>query len=332
MRHARLAITLAVAAAALCSAAPAALAYGWPLKPFHKAHPIRGNFGDPRTIFSDGFSADGLNGACACSFHNGLDISGVPGQAVYPVVSGVASVPDMAAVTVRASGGRVFKYMHITPTVYDGQRVKAYKTVLGHIDAVASHVHFSEIDNTIVINPLGTKHLTPYNDHTKPRVASLLLRTPSGKTFASHGVAGSVELVAQAYDMPALPVPGSWYGYPVAPAVVSWALLSGSHYVVQPTVVVDFRYTLPLPRQFWKIYARGTYQNKPRFGNQQFREWPGRFEFRLTRGLFDTRKLADGTYTLRVSVQDTAGNRTTSNESITVCNADPASCAQPPRP
>ena len=47
--------------------------------------------------------------------------------------------------------------MHITPSVYDGQRVTAYKTVLGHIDAVASHVHFSEIDNTIVINPLGTQ-------------------------------------------------------------------------------------------------------------------------------------------------------------------------------
>ncbi len=149
-----------VAVAALClAAAPAALAYGWPLKPFHKAHPIRGNFGDPRTIFSDPFQPSGVFGGCACSFHNGLDIAGVPGQAVYPVVSGVARVPDLSAVTVRASRGRVFKYMHITPTVYDGQRVTAYKTVIGHIDAVASHVHFSEIDNTIVINPLGTQHL-----------------------------------------------------------------------------------------------------------------------------------------------------------------------------
>jgi hypothetical protein len=163
-------------------------------------------------------------------------------------------------------------------------------------------------------------------------VASLLLRTPSGKAFATHGVAGSVELVAQAFDMPALPVPGAWYGYPVAPAYISWALLSGNRYVVPQTTVVDFRYTLPLPREFWKIYARGTYQNKPRFGNQQYRDWPGRFEFRLTRGLFDTRKLADGTYTLRVYVEDTAGNKTTSNEAITVCNADPASCTGPPSP
>jgi len=320
-----------VAVAALClGAAPAALSYGWPLKPFHKAHPIRGNFGDPRTVFTDPFEPSGVFGGCACSFHNGLDISGVPGQAVYPVVSGVAHVPDLSAVTVRAGGGRVFKYMHITPTVYEGQRVTAYKTIIGHIDAVASHVHLSEIDNSIVINPLGTRHLRPYVDHTKPHVASLLLREPSGKVFETHGIAGSVELVAQAYDLPALPVPGAWYGYPVAPAVVSWALLSGNHYVVQPTTVVDFRYTLPLPREFWNIYARGTYQNKPRFGNQQYHDWPGHFQFKLTRGLFDTRKLADGTYTLRVTVEDTAGNKTTNAEAITICNADPTSCVVPP--
>jgi hypothetical protein len=325
-------LPLLVAVVACAAAVPSALSYGWPLKPFHKAHPIRGNFGDPRTVFSDPFEPDGLDGSCACSFHNGLDISGVPGQAVYPVVSGVAHVPDLAAVTVRSSGDRAFQYWHITPTVYDGQRVTAYRTVLGHIDGVASHVHFSEIDSSVVINPVGTHHLRPYSDRTKPRVESLLLRGPSGQVFKSRGVAGSVELVAQAYDMPALPVPGSWYGYPVAPAVVSWALLSGNRYVVQPTVVVDFRYTLPLPRFFWSVYARGTYQNKPRFGNQQYHEWRGRFEYRLTPGLFNTRKLADGTYTLRVTVEDTGGNRVSHSEALTVCNADPTSCTTPPPP
>jgi hypothetical protein len=325
-------LSLLVVAVACLAAAPSVLAYGWPLKPFHQAHPIRGNFGDPRTIFSDPFAPNGVNGGCACSFHNGLDISGEPGQAVYPVVSGVAHVTDLAAVTVRSSGGRIFKYMHITPTVYDGQRVTAYKTVLGHIDAVASHVHFSEIDSRVVVNPLGTRHLKPYRDTTKPRVPSLLLRAANGETFKTRGVAGSVELVAEAYDMPALPVPGAWYGYPVAPAMVSWGLLAGSRYAVGPTVVVDFRYTIPFNQDFWKFYARGTYQNKPRFGNQQYRAWPGRFEFRLTRGLFDTRRLDDGTYTLRVMVEDTAGNRVTHSEPVTICNADPASCTEPPSP
>ena len=319
-----------VLAYAACVAAPSALAYGWPLKPFHKAHPIRGNFGDPRTVFTDPFDPTGVLGGCACSFHNGLDISGVPGQAVYPVVSGTAHVTELSAVTVRASNGRAFMYVHITPVVYDGQPVTAYKTVLGHIDAVASHVHFAEIDNTIVINPLGTHHLQPYSDRTKPKVATLLLLAPDGQEFKSRGIAGSVDLVAQAYDTPALPVPGTWYGYPVAPAVVRWALLSGSHYVIPAATAVDFRYTAPLPRYFWQVYARGTYQNKPRFGNHQYREWPGRFEFRLTQKPLNTRKLADGNYTLRVTVEDTAGNETTHSEVITVCNADPTSCTTPP--
>ena len=190
-------------------------------------------------------------------------------------------------------------------------------------------MHLSEIDNSIVINPLGTHHLTPYADHTKPKVASLLLLEPNGKAFQTRGIAGSVELIAQAYDMPALPVPGIWFGYPVAPAVVSWALLSGNRYVVQPTTVVDFRYTLPLPRRVLERLRTRHVPEQAAFGNQQFRTWPGRFEFKLTRGLFDTRKLADGTYTLRVTVEDTAGNKTTNAEAITMCNADPTSYGRP---
>ena len=277
-------IALLIAAAACLAVAPAALSYGWPLKPFHKAHPIRGNFGDPRTIFSDPFQPSGVLGGCACSFHNGLDISGDPARPCIPSSPGwpVSATCPRSPCTHQAA--RAFKYMHITPTVYDGQRVTAYKTVIGHIDAVAAHVHLSEIDNSIVINPLGTHHLTPYADHTKPKVASLLLLEPNGKAFQTRGIAGSVELIAQAYDMPALPVPGIWFGYPVAPAVVSWALLSGNHYVVQPTTVVDFRYTLPLPRQFWNVYARGTYQNKPRFGNQQFPDLAGPFRVQADAG------------------------------------------------
>jgi murein DD-endopeptidase MepM/ murein hydrolase activator NlpD len=320
-------LAFAAALVGALAAAPSALAYGWPLKPFHKPHPIRGNFGDPRTVFFDPFEPDGLLGAGAFSFHNGLDISGIPGQAVYPVVSGIARVPDMASVTVRTPGGRVFKYMHITPTVYEGQRVTAYKTVLGHIDAVAAHVHFSEINGSIVVNPLGTRHLKPYVDHTKPKVVTLLYK---GRELTTTGVAGSVDLAVEAYDTPALAVPDAWFGYPVAPAVVSWSLAASTGgFVVQPTVVVDFRYTLPLNKNFWRVYARGTYQNKPRFGNRQFRATPGKYDFRLTQVPLDTRRLADGSYTLKVTVEDVAGNRTTHTETMTVCNVDPASCTTP---
>jgi hypothetical protein len=311
--------------------APSALAYGWPLKPFHRAHPIRGNFGDPRTVFTDPFEPSGIYGGGAFSFHNGIDISAAPGQPVYPVVSGIAHVRNMSSVSVKVSRDRVFKYMHITPDVYDGQRVTAYKTVLGHVDGIAEHVHLSEIDGSAVVNPIGTHHLVPYRDRTKPKVVSVLLLGANGRKLESRGVTGSVEIAAETYDTPALPVPGTWFGYPVAPAYVSWSLVSSAgRVVVRPTVVADFRYTIPPNRDFWRVYARGTYQNKPRFATEQFRTLPGRFDFRLTPRTLDTHRLPDGAYTVKVTAGDTAGNRTTHSMTFTVCNSNPASCTTPP--
>ena len=296
----------------------------------HKAHPIRGNFGDPRTVFTDPFDPSGLFGGGAFSFHNGLDIAAAAGQPVYPVASGTAHVPDMAAVSVRSSRGRVFKYMHITPDVYEGQKVRAYKTVLGHVDGVAQHVHLSEIDRSVVVNPLGTHHLVPYRDSTKPRVAALILAPPNGQQLKTRGVTGTIEIAAEVYDVPALPVPGAWHGYPVAPAYVEWSLTSSTARAIIPlTTVADFRYTIPSNRAFWHIYARGTYQNKPRFGAQQFRTWPGRYAFKLTPTALDTRKIPDGAYVARIVAADTAGNRAVHSESFTVCNADPATCTTP---
>jgi hypothetical protein len=331
MRAVKRKLLLPAVLLAAISWAPTTLGYSWPLKPFHRAHPIRGNFGDPRTVFTDSFQPDGIFGGGAFSFHNGLDISAAPGQPVYPVASGVAHVPDMAAVTVKSSGGRVFKYMHITPVVYEGQWVIAHRTVLGHVDGVAQHVHFSEIDGSVVVNPLGTHHLVPYRDTTKPKIATVALLGANGRQLKTRGATGSIELAAEVYDTPALPVPGAWFGYPVAPAYVYWSMLSATgKIIVFPKTVADFRYTIPRNRAFWRVYARGTYQNKPRFGSQQFRTLAGRFEFRLTPKPLDTRKLADGVYAVQVVAEDSAGNRTFHTQMITVCNADPASCTTHP--
>jgi hypothetical protein len=323
---------LLVALLALC-VAPAGAAYTWPLKPFRKAHAIRGYFGDPRTVFQGTFDPDGIDSEGAFSFHNGVDISAVPGQAVYPVTSGVARVPNMTTVVVRSSNHRTFKYQHLAPDVYDGQRVFARRTVLGHVDAVAGHVHLSEIDRTVVVNPLQRGHLSPYRDTTVPKVESVMLRTARGRELKGRGLTGDVEIVAEAYDMPNLPVPGSWFGYPVAPALVLWSMTNEQGaFVVLPTVVADFRFTLPPRRDFWRVYARGTYQNKPRFGWQQFLTLPGRFEFKLTHSPLDTNRLPDGAYLIRVTVEDTAGNSSTREQPITICNADPSSCTPPPAP
>jgi hypothetical protein len=61
LRSFRLGLALLGLVAAL-AAASGASAYPWPVKPFDKQHPIRGFFGDPRTVFQNGVLAGGFDG------------------------------------------------------------------------------------------------------------------------------------------------------------------------------------------------------------------------------------------------------------------------------
>src|SRR5262245_35560893 len=51
-------------------------AYGWPVKPFDRQHPVRGVFGDPRI------------GETSHSFHFGVDVSAPDGTPVYATATG----------------------------------------------------------------------------------------------------------------------------------------------------------------------------------------------------------------------------------------------------
>ena len=64
--------------AATRSASPST--YGWPVKPFHAQHPVRGFFGDPRI----GMTPSGMTH----TFHFGIDISCPDGTPVYATMSG----------------------------------------------------------------------------------------------------------------------------------------------------------------------------------------------------------------------------------------------------
>jgi len=121
-----------VAFVAALTFAGGASAYGWPVRPFNKPHPIRGGFGDPRTVFSLGFFSNPWEGPGSFSFHNGIDISARPDTPVYPVTSGIARVMGAGQVDVESpltnATRRVFQYEHITPHVQGGQRVVARKS------------------------------------------------------------------------------------------------------------------------------------------------------------------------------------------------------------
>ena len=113
---------------ALCASATAS-AYPWPVKPFKEQHPIRANFGDPRTVFLNTMLTDGLQGPGTFLFHNGIDIAAPGGTPVYPVISGKVRYIDESAISVKTEGRGVFQYFHLVVKVRDGQHVVAGKTM-----------------------------------------------------------------------------------------------------------------------------------------------------------------------------------------------------------
>ncbi len=325
MRRLLLVLLLALALPSTASAA-----YSWPLRPFNKQHPIRGFFGDPRTVFEDGVLAGGFDGPGFFSFHQGIDIAAPNGTPVYPVMSGTAHY--LGAETMNVAVGKVngvdttFQYFHITPIVGEGAHVIARKTVIGYVARPYGHVHLTEIDGSQAVNPLQKGHLTPYVDHTKPVVQDELFRNSSGLIQTPLGLCGRVEIDADAYDKPPVPVPGSFHDLPVAPAFVRWQIEHVNGKVVVPwRVTADFRKTLPSNAHFSDVYAKGTYENSPRFGNQQYTAMPGRYLF-LLEGNFDTTSLANGVYELSVYAADVRGNHTTHTERFSVLNARNGVC------
>ena len=198
------------------------------------------------------------------------------------------------------------------------------------------HVHISEIDGTKAVNPLQPGHLTPYRDYTKPVIRDIAVRNQTGEVQTPLGLCGRIELDADAYDEPPVAVPGKFQGLPVAPSLVRWTVTSlGGTAVVPWRTAADFRTTLPSNARFWDTYAKGTYQNAPRFGREQYTSMPGRFLFQLA-GSYDTTALGNGVYIVTVLVGDGHGHKTVDTQRFSVLNARngvcPASLPAPPGP
>src|SRR3954470_11754673 len=160
-------------------------AYGWPVKPFDRQHPVRAFLHDPRI---------GAGGSRA--FHFGIDVAAPDGTPVYAVEGGtVFTSPGSLAVKVRP--GLVFGYWHIDPLVPNHALVRQHQ-LLGHIAPGWGHVHFAERIGNDYANPLRPGGLGPYTDPLAPTVAEIsLVRTRTG-----------VGILGNAYDTTCPPVPG----------------------------------------------------------------------------------------------------------------------------
>ena len=316
----RFRLPLILAAFVAAFASPSASAYPWPIKPFNKQHPIRAYFGDPRTRFLNTMLTDGLDGPGVFQFHNGIDIAAPADTPVYPVVSGTARVISADALAVKTNDDRTFQYFHIVPLVVNGQHVVAKRTLMGYVMAAYNHVHLTEIRGTKVWNPISPQGIAPYEDRTVPEVDGISMRPArSLVAFDPAKVCGTVSLVAAAHDITPLAVVGLFAGFPVSPARVTWSLARvGAAPLVRNAVAADFRFTLPPQRRFWSVYARGSFQNAPRFSNRQF-FMPGTFLYNLA-GSLDTRRYRNGVYTVTVTVSDSSGNSSDAQQRFTIVN------------
>ena len=282
-RLARIACALITLALILPAAAGA---YSWPLRPFYKAHVIRGYFNDPRKV------------GTTTSFHFGVDIVAADLEPVYAVEAGRARVRTSSVSVV--ARGRTLSYWHIQPAVHNGQFV-SFHQVVGYIEPGMEHLHLAEFRNGSYVNPLRMGGLAPFIDDTVPRiptityyVAGTVLPIPVAE------VRGTVDLTADAYDVPPLPKPQpEWVDTRLAPALVRWRIVQGHTVVQHWRTAADFR-TFLLPSSLFSfVYAPGTYQNRP--------NRPGRYEYFLAQN-FDTRTLPNGLYNVEVEAWDTQEN------------------------
>jgi hypothetical protein len=280
------------------STTQAPCAYGWPVKPFGRQHPVRGLFGDPRIGRAD-------DGSVSRQFHFGIDISAPNGTPVYATRSGTVSLPHPGVVAI-LSGSSEFSYWHVIPTVRSGMHAVAYRTVIGRIEKPWAHVHFSERVDGIYLNPLRPGALGPYADGTRPTVEAI--------RFARDG-SGRLDLVAEVFDDTPLPVARPWTGKPVMPAIVRWRLLGPEVAASGWSTAIDLRQTIPDASSFFAFYADGT--------RQDHASVQGLYCVYLTRDL-DLRALPNGRYAVEVVASDGHGNSASSVARFAVRNGSAA--------
>lgn len=295
-------LTLVAVVAATFVAAPAAHAYSWPVKPFHRPHAVRAGFGDPR--FHVGETSE------ISAFHFGVDIVAPDGTPVYAVEPGWVVRRYATSVTIGRASGRRFGYWHVRPVVRSGTYVHIHQ-LIGHVLEGWGHVHFAESMRGRYRDPLRKGALTPFVDHTVPVVDSVALVDLQDSPIDPTHVSGLVSVVAEAYDTPPILPPAPWDVARLAPASVRWKLLDATGAVVARDTAVDFADGLPDSSLYDFVYAPGTYQNKP--------HRPGRYLFWVIPYL-DSTQYPDGAYTLQVDAADTRGNVGTATLALTIAN------------
>jgi murein DD-endopeptidase MepM/ murein hydrolase activator NlpD len=254
---------------------------GWPLRPFHRQHPLRAGINELRTG----------------SMHSGIDIQARNGQAVYAMQSGRAKVVRQGFDTYVLVGR--FAYYHVRPWVTEGQHVSAYSTVLGQVITPGGHVHVTDLRGKTELNPLRPRGrvVGPWRDRAAP-----VIGTPS---FRAGG-----QVTVQVYD-PQTYVRRTTYRTPVlAPAALAYRVsrarggraVTGLRWALRGTHVYPFS----LRHRIYAPGARGGGFTCFAYHPRCTPNW----HYRLAGGLAPRLRLRPGIYRLHIYAWDWAGNTT----------------------
>jgi hypothetical protein len=319
---------------------------GWPVKPLHSQHPIRGSFLDPRP--------DPELGAI---YHDGIDVAvrddrpepGAPAGRTHRVHA-IEGGPVFLATRPGARGfARIghFGYGHIDPLVLTGETVVPGQHI-GWTFTGDWHVHLSEFvftsGRSIVVNPLrpGGK-VQPFVDEARPEIREIRFYTPTapawsrrpttsvarlpqaGTRLRRDRLSGRVDVRVRVSD------PQSFVGWFVE---LPW--LAAPHHPFGLSVrIVDratgrlvrrreaFRAEQVLDQPAGLHFAPGTEQNLPAGGCMQRHaamRCDGVYWFRVFPRFWDTTRLPDGRYDVRVRALDAAGNVATAGVTVTIAN------------
>ena len=319
-RKRSLVVTLGVVAAALILPSYASAAYGWPIKPFNRQHPVRGQINDPRM---DGSTSDT---STSLTFHSGVDIATPDGTAVYSVAPGrvhYLNRSESAIAVRRTNVAIVFEYWHIVPVVGNRARVKRH-TLLGYVEQGRGHVHFAQKENNIYVNPLRRGGLTPYTDTKPPTINKVSYYDGDG---ADHNldnavVSGKIRIVVNAYDTQELT--SNWPKAVVTPAWIGWELIDASGRKIEHKHR-DFGRKLYRVNAV-DIFAPGTLKNGMKKGSfvvGNYNYWIGPER--------NTTRVQSGAYRLITTVTDVRGNKTKEVVNFTVANTAAGTTISPLR-
>jgi hypothetical protein len=319
---------------------------GWPVRPHDRQHPVRGSFLDPRP--------DPELGAI---YHDGVDVAvrddrpergAPPGRShrVYAIEGGPVFLATPRGARGFARIGH-FGYGHIDPLVQTGETVAPGQHI-GWTFRGDWHVHLSEFILTsgppIVVNPLrpGGK-VRPYVDTAAPEIREVRFYAPASPAWARRPTTSVARLPQAGSRIPRQELfgrvdvrvrvsdPQSFIGWfqelpwlaaphhPFRLAVSIVDLATGR--VVRRREAFRAERLLELPAGLH--FAPGTEQNLPAGGCMSRHatiRCDGIYWFRAFPRNWDTKRLPDGRYEVRVRAWDVSGNLATASVAVTIAN------------